>query len=130
MHRKDGQRREAGGTLLMLRMSVGRMPWSRELAEDEYWFAEYAERFLRGCSCKVLTRLESLNGTMYLCRGEESGGLPKQIRGTHPYAFRSGEWASIAGVRREDRDFYVVWFDDGAMDLWVVNDPSDPYEFK
>lgn len=53
------------------------------------------------------------------------------IRATSPYGFRNGQWAEIVGiVWRNDRPCYQVRFVDDFMDVWVVNDPSDPYEFK
>ena len=56
----------------------------------------------------------------------------KLIRATHPYGFRSGEWAEILTIAPdpEGRDCYVVRFSDGFTDYWPVNDPSDPYEFR
>jgi hypothetical protein len=55
---------------------------------------------------------------------------PRRIRATHPYSFRSGEWATIVG--RTDirgRDCYAVRFDDGMSDFWVAGDPVAGYEF-
>jgi len=53
------------------------------------------------------------------------------IRHTHPYGFRSGEWATIrAVVPDKDREFYLVEFPDGVTDFWVVDDPDEPYEFQ
>lgn len=55
------------------------------------------------------------------------------IRGTHWAQFRSGEWAVIlttAPSPEDGRDCYIVRFPDGKTDWWVVNDPSDPYEFS
>lgn len=55
---------------------------------------------------------------------------PAYIRSTHPYGYRSGEWAEILTVAPSpERDCYVVRFLDGATDFWPVNDPSDAYEF-
>nr|WP_317199783.1 hypothetical protein [uncultured Psychrobacter sp.] len=57
------------------------------------------------------------------------------IRGTHPYSFRSGEWAvitdmvivtSVSGTKRLN---YMVMFDDGKVDYWPVCDESN-YEIK
>ena len=46
----------------------------------------------------------------------------------HPYAFRSGEYAEVVGVRmvkRGDwRHCYLVRFEDGEEDLWPVHDVS------
>jgi len=53
------------------------------------------------------------------------------IRATHPYGFRSGQWAILrCVVPGPERDCYLVEFDDGVTDFWPVNDPSDPYEFR
>lgn len=56
---------------------------------------------------------------------------PFEIRCTHPYGYRVGQWAMCWGIlKREDRDCYFVRFPDGETDLWVVSDPSEPYEFR
>lgn len=53
------------------------------------------------------------------------------IRATHPYGFRSGEWAEIREVVWENnRPCFSVRFVDGAMDTWPIYDPADPYEFR
>ena len=55
------------------------------------------------------------------------------IRATHHYGFRSGEWAEIVGVEWDSirsRPIFRVRFIDGTMDTWPVYDPSDPYEFR
>lgn len=53
------------------------------------------------------------------------------IRATHPYGFRSGQWATLqCVVPGPDRDCYLVEFDDHVTDFWPVEDPSDPYEFR
>jgi hypothetical protein len=61
------------------------------------------------------------------------------IRCSHPYGYRSGEWAKIVGVElasRGDgwssgvlRPCYKVEFDDKKIDQWPVNDPDRDYEF-
>ena len=54
-----------------------------------------------------------------------------EIRATHVYGFRSGEWAVITGVEwANERPCYRVRFPDGGTDSWVIEDPSDPYEFR
>jgi hypothetical protein len=58
-----------------------------------------------------------------------------KIRGTHPYAFRSGEWATLLRIEpiivpSGVRDCFVVIFDDAAEDLWPVEDSGFDYEFK
>lgn len=63
----------------------------------------------------------------------------KQIRGTHPYSFRSGEWATILTIAltpvvgtngRVVRECYLVQFDDGVKDYLPVVDPDAAYEFR
>lgn len=53
------------------------------------------------------------------------------IRATHPYAFRSGQWAQIVGVdeAQYDRPVFLVAFPDGATDSWACVDPDAGYEF-
>lgn len=56
----------------------------------------------------------------------------QRIRGTHPYVFRSGEWAELVGTMDDpetDRRSYAVKFDDGAVDWWPVSDEAAGYEF-
>lgn len=60
------------------------------------------------------------------------------IRGTHPYGFRSGQWAELVRImpytpegNRHTRDCFMVRFpEDGFVDLWVVADPDARYEFR
>jgi hypothetical protein len=62
----------------------------------------------------------------------ESTQIGKEIRATHHYAFRSGEWASLLG-RQTTGDHgacYVVEFKDGRSDLWPVNDSQAGYEYR
>ena len=57
------------------------------------------------------------------------------IRATHPYCFRSGQWARISGTTslpgfpEGDRDCYLVEFADGVTDFWAVDAPGHGYEF-
>jgi hypothetical protein len=52
------------------------------------------------------------------------------IRHTHPYGFRSGQWAILRCiVPGPDRDCYLVEFADRETDFWVVGDPHAGYEF-
>lgn len=55
----------------------------------------------------------------------------KLIRTTHPYGFRSREWAELVStdLSYNARYCYKVTFPDGSTDLWVVDDPSARYEF-
>lgn len=56
---------------------------------------------------------------------------PTHIRGTHRYAFRSGDWARlVAAVEIRDRDCWLVEFPDGVVDWWPKNDPDAAYEFR
>lgn len=60
--------------------------------------------------------------------------MPAQlIRGTHPYVFRSGQWAELIGTMDDPesgRRQYAVKFPDGATDWWPVNDKAAGYEFS
>ncbi len=68
------------------------------------------------------------------------GSPLEQIRATHRYAFRSGEWATILTIaptpvlpRDGDvtlRECYLVRFADGQEDFFAVNDPDAGYEFR
>jgi hypothetical protein len=52
------------------------------------------------------------------------------VRATHPYAFKSGEWAQIVGeTERNGRPCWLLVWSDGATDEWVTNDPHAGYEF-
>lgn len=54
-----------------------------------------------------------------------------QIRATHHYGFRSGEWATLLGVVwANNRPCYSVLFSDWVSDLWPVHDEWDAYEFR
>jgi hypothetical protein len=62
------------------------------------------------------------------------------VRGTHPYAFRSGQWAEVIGVGwlprrhgsdpREPRPVFKVRFVDGKEDYWPVYDQVAGHEFS
>lgn len=55
------------------------------------------------------------------------------IRGTHPYSFRSGQWALIVAhsTRVEDgRPTVLVEFPDGVTDTWLVDDEAASWEFE
>lgn len=61
---------------------------------------------------------------------DRTGQVGQKICGTHPYTFRSGEWATIRSVvPGDDRVCYLVEFPDGETDFWPVVDPNEPYEF-
>lgn len=54
-----------------------------------------------------------------------------QIRQTHHYGFRSGEWADLlATVESYGRDCYLVKFADGVTDWWPTEDEHAGYEFR
>lgn len=54
-----------------------------------------------------------------------------KIRATHPYAFRSGEWADLFSIQYDDgRAMYVVEFPDGAQDVWPSWDEDHGYEVR
>ena len=53
------------------------------------------------------------------------------IRSSHPYAYRSGQWARIiAVVPALDRDAWLIEWPDKATDVWAINDPAAEYEFQ
>jgi hypothetical protein len=53
------------------------------------------------------------------------------IKATHHAAFRSGEWAQIVGQAEvRGRPCYLVIFEDGATDSWVIEDGAAGYEFS
>ncbi len=57
----------------------------------------------------------------------------RQVRTTHPYGFRSGEWAIFRHELTDPetgRRLYLVEFPDYATDLWVADDPDGQYEFR
>lgn len=62
------------------------------------------------------------------------GRQPEQvrlIRTMHCYGFRTGQWAILEGVGIvKGRACYLVRFEDGKTDQWVVTDPDGNYEFK
>jgi len=62
-----------------------------------------------------------------------------QIRSTHRYAYRSGEWAILVGVKVMEitnfmetvtRPCYLVMFPDGVTDSWPIFDPDVKYEYQ
>lgn len=62
------------------------------------------------------------------------------VRATHPHSFRTGQWASLLGVRylparhglspKQGRACLLVEFVDQVKDLWPLDDPTAGYEFK
>lgn len=62
---------------------------------------------------------------------------PRQIRSTHRYSFRPGEWATLlaegdvqSGWRHRLVRCYAVQFPDGTLDWWPVENPGEPYEIR
>ena len=55
-----------------------------------------------------------------------------EIRSTHHYAYRTGEWADLVTVTRHanGRQVYLVRFPDGASDFWPTEDAMAGYEFR
>lgn len=54
-----------------------------------------------------------------------------QIRATHHYGFRNGQWAFLISVIwMNNRACYKVLFPDGVIDYWPIYDPADSYEFR
>lgn len=61
----------------------------------------------------------------------EHENVGKLIRATHPYGYRTGEWAEVRMVVPcRSRYCYLVEFPDKATDLWPVFDPDEHYEFR
>lgn len=64
--------------------------------------------------------------------------MKTEIRGTHPYIFRSGQWAELIGIEpyvpddgsNKERNCYRVKFPDGFEDWWPITDPIAGYEFR
>lgn len=57
--------------------------------------------------------------------------IGQEIRGTHPYCYRSGQWAVIRDiVTAKDRRCYLVQFEDSMVDFWPVEDSQAGYEFR
>ena len=60
-----------------------------------------------------------------------------KVKSTHPFAYHSGEWATIlevTGLRLansdEVRPVFVVKYSEGEIDLLPMYDPSNPLEFR
>jgi hypothetical protein len=52
------------------------------------------------------------------------------IRTGHRHGFRCGQWARLLyQAESRGRPCYVVAFEDGLMDNWVIDDPDGQYEF-
>jgi hypothetical protein len=64
--------------------------------------------------------------------GEEVvAALDAEVRRTHPYGFRSGEWARVlTTVESRGRACWLVRFPDGVTDWWVIEDPDAVYELR
>ena len=64
----------------------------------------------------------------------EPGRVTALIRATHPYSYRSGEWAVITGTTVYppgiERACYTVRFPDGAEDIWVMDDSGEPEGYR
>lgn len=61
--------------------------------------------------------------------------MPALIRATNSRAFRSGEWAEIAGTAAlpfsdGDRPCYLVIFSDDVKDYWIVDDEAEPEDYQ
>lgn len=53
------------------------------------------------------------------------------IKSDHPYAYRTGRWATIVDAREgTDRILWMLVWPDGATDSWVVDDPTAEYQFR
>lgn len=61
--------------------------------------------------------------------------IGQEIRGTHPYAYRSGEWAKIVDieltqVRGKTRWVWVMRWPDGAEDRSPIHNSGYDNEFR
>lgn len=55
---------------------------------------------------------------------------PAYVRSNHWAAFHRGEWARIVTTTEMyGRACWCIKFDDGATDVWVIDDPDAGYEF-
>ena len=55
----------------------------------------------------------------------------QQIRATHPYAFRSGQWGSIVMMAPlSERECWLITWPEGDTDFWPTTDPDAGYEFR
>ena len=54
------------------------------------------------------------------------------IRGTHPYSYRSGQWAHLFSIQwdEEGKDLWVVEFPDGDTDVWPSWDTAAGYDVR
>lgn len=54
-----------------------------------------------------------------------------QISATHRYGYHPGEWFEVLGVAwHKDRACFVVDIENGRIDFWPIQDPSDSYNFR
>lgn len=53
----------------------------------------------------------------------------QEIRSSHPYAYRSGEWALIIGTDYECGCYQLKW-PNGDTDDWAIIDPVANYQFR
>jgi hypothetical protein len=57
--------------------------------------------------------------------------IGQRIKSDHPYAYRSGQWATIVGATQTDD--LILWsllWPDGERDDWAVDDSAAYYEFS
>lgn len=75
----------------------------------------------------LLARMRGIDPTWMIAPRDQRELV--DIRTTHPYGFRSGQWARLIGVEWVGyRPCYSVRFSDGVTDQWVMADPH--YEFR
>jgi hypothetical protein len=58
-----------------------------------------------------------------------------QIRHTHRYGYRSGEWAEVMGLvvdKKRSRLNFMIYFADNPtlVDFWPVYEDTEYYEFR
>jgi len=62
--------------------------------------------------------------------------IGQQIRSFHPWAYKSGEWATVVGVtencahENQQRGCFQLEWPDGSTDDWAIEDPVAEYEFR
>lgn len=55
----------------------------------------------------------------------------REVRQTHPYGFRSGEWARVlTTIESYGRPCWLVEFGDGVQDWWPIEDADAGYEVR
>lgn len=102
-------------------------PEFAEMRWEEMWETEQLK-------FKHIARMQLRS--QFTIKDEEPKTKKVLIRGLGEGHYRTGKWAELKGVQMftprnlPARAVYAVEFEDGETDLWVVDDPSNFYEFK